>query len=153
MLLTSRGLTQSLSKQQIKIIRARAGGACYARIRADFKLCKDEAVARCLTRTVLGFNWTRQNQGRRPSYLSHAGLAKFDKMVADRSRAINCITKSEARALAFEILQETIQTGVNTLTQIHSERLIPRLKEMYDVEYPDMDAVRTICEQLDRSTR
>jgi hypothetical protein len=53
MLLTSHGYTQSLSKQQIKIICARA--SC-AQIRADFKLCNDEAVSRRLTRSVLGVN-------------------------------------------------------------------------------------------------
>jgi hypothetical protein len=148
MLLSTYGYTRILSKEQISIIRARAAGDSYAKIRADFKLCNEEAVARCLTRTVLGFNWTHKDQGGRPSYLSDAGLAKFDTTVADRSRAINCITKSEARSLAFEIRQDTIRKGISILTQIHSDKLIARLQDMYDLQEPDGNTIRTICEQL-----
>jgi hypothetical protein len=71
-----------------------------------------------LQKVAYAYNSAREDQGGRPSHLSDAGLAKFGKTVAGRSRAINCITKFEVRALVFEIRQETIRTRINIGTNL-----------------------------------
>jgi hypothetical protein len=43
------------SRLQVDIFKARIHGASGSSIRGIYKLCNDEAITRCLIRSVLGF--------------------------------------------------------------------------------------------------
>jgi hypothetical protein len=130
-----------LTNRQIAIIRARCAGASYVKIQKKFSLCNEEAVSRSLVRTALGFTWTGRDVGGRRSYVSDADILEFKKIVSERSRQINCITRSEGLALAFQLRQTGIQTRIELLTVIQPSRLIEifdeRLLALYPLQEPD----------------
>jgi hypothetical protein len=138
-----------LNDAQIRILRARAGGARYAKIRSDLQLCHEEAVARFLVRTVLGFEPERSSFGGRHAYLSDVDMAAFKSVVSERARSMNCITKSEAVSLAFHLRQVRTHFPIDLLHGIECPRLVDRLREIYPPLEPDDETVRSICCPLD----
>lgn len=137
-----------LSKQQVDIFLARAEGASYATIRHRYKLCNDEAVARSLVRSALGFYWIRFCTGGRLSYLSELDALEFQAIVSERSAQINCTTKSEALTILFDLRVRRLRSAIELLRVLNLQRLSDRLVELYPEIEPDESELRTLCDKL-----
>jgi hypothetical protein len=91
------------SKLQVSIFKARIDGPSYTKIRKTFKICNDEAIARCLIHPVLGFSWDRTCKGGRSAYLSDADKMQFQAIESEQWHQTNCMTKSRVLIILFEL--------------------------------------------------
>jgi hypothetical protein len=69
------------SKLQISLAKAHIDGSSYTSIRKTFKICNDEAIARCLVRSVLRFSWDRTCQDGQSAYLSDLDKMQLEAIV------------------------------------------------------------------------
>jgi hypothetical protein len=73
---------------------------------------------------------------------------QFQAIVSEQSHQINCITKSRALTLLFELRIERICSALQLLRIIKSENLTEHLLEFYHAIKPDNGQLETISDAL-----
>jgi hypothetical protein len=100
-----------------------------------------EVVARAIVRTLLGFRWHRMIPGGPFSYLSNLDQAHFKKIACDRGHNINCIAKSDAIAIGFELRQTRILRAIHIFSALNCSRLLQRLACVYHHQEADSSTI------------
>jgi hypothetical protein len=131
--------------QQADILKALAEGASYATFRSKYGLRNDDAIARSLVCSVLGFRWNRICNGGRLPYLADLDKMEFQAIVSEQSSQPNCITKSPALTVMFDLRMRRPRFGIQLLNLLNLPNLTQRLVESYPEIEPDEAQLSMIC--------
>jgi hypothetical protein len=138
-----------LSPEQVSLLERRKAGDDYMLIRRRFTICNDEGVARAIVRTVLGFRWSRTMTGGPLAYLSNLDQSRFKRIVCDRAEDVNCVTKSDAIAIAFDLRETRILRAIQILAALKCQGLLERLAKIYPHQEADGKSIELLCEMTD----
>jgi hypothetical protein len=137
-----------LSRIQVDIFVHHAEGATYRKLCRDYCMCSQEALSRFFVRTTLEFHWSYVCQGGPLSFLSDLDIHKFEEAAIEHGRRFNCLSKSDALTLAFELRQQRIRLALELLRILRLDNLGERLLELYSEKEPDGHAVHHICDRI-----
>jgi hypothetical protein len=70
-------------------------------------------------------------------------------IVSVQSHQINCITKSAALTILFDLCAERLRSSLQLLRILRFERLAEHLLELYPEMEPDKCNLETICDAVD----
>jgi hypothetical protein len=73
---------------------------------------------------------------------------RFQAIVSDRASQINCITKSEALTIVFDLRVCRVRSGIELQRRLKSPNLIERLLESYREREPDESELKTLTDGL-----
>jgi hypothetical protein len=81
--------------------------------------------------------------------LSNLDIHKFEEAAIEHSRQFNCLGKSDALTLAFELHQQRIRLALELLQILRLDNLGERLLELYSEKELGVHALDHICDGID----